>query len=128
MMAQFPAMPLWTDARTARQMLSNDGWKSPDTYCNSFQEITNRPAIYLFFVTNESYQKGFVAYVGMSQNLKQRMSGHEILGELNLGKFWPMRWFKRTGVDRLRDAESKYIRRFNPPWNIIGKRRGVDLS
>ena len=80
-MAEFPNTPPWTDTRATRALLIADGWKSPDTYCNFFQEITDLSAIYLFLLLDDSFERGLVSYVGMSKNLKGRMNGHEILRE-----------------------------------------------
>ncbi len=128
-MAEFPAMPLWTDAQLIRTALVNDGWQSPDTYCKFYRSIIEGSAIYLFMIyDNKTFNDALVAYVGMSADLKQRLSGHEVLQELNVPDYWTMTWFKPTSLGRLRVTELTYIRRFNPPWNIIGRQRGVSLQ
>lgn len=120
---------IWIDAPKIRDLLIDDGWRSPDTYCNYFEPITSDPAVYLFLLHRRGeYDKAFVAYVGMSIKLNQRMRGHPILVELNADDYWPMRWFKPTPKPELRDVERKYITQFNPPWNIVGRPKGVLLS
>lgn len=116
------------DAQEVRAFLINDGWLSPDTYCNCFAPLNNDPAVYLFLLyQREDYREAIVAYVGMSTKLSQRMIGHEVLAELHAPECWPMRWFKPTRAQDLRTVEREYIARFDPPWNIIGRRRGVNL-
>ena len=129
-MAQFPALPLWTDAQKVHGVLVEDGWCSPDTYCNFFAPFIDNSAVYLFLLHRRSddYRTAMVAYVGMSTRLTQRMASHDVLPELYTPDCWPMRWFKPTPAEKLRETERKYIVRFDPPWNIVGQRRGVDLS
>lgn len=110
----------------AQKRLSDDGWVSPDTYSSWFRPIAAIPAVYLFLLHDrQDYLPALVAYVGMSTNLKQRLNGHPILAEVNRPDFWPMRWFKPTKKADLREVESAYIHRFDPPWNIIGRQRGL---
>jgi excinuclease UvrABC nuclease subunit len=66
----------------------------------------------------------FVGYVGMTTQLKSRMSGHEILKAIP-DEFYVMRWFLRTDERELRSVESALIKKYNPPWNISGKARGL---
>lgn len=114
------------DFKTLRDELVSDGWKSPDTYSNEFAEITNKPAVYLFLLFNKwSFEKALVSYVGMSTKLRQRMAGHPILAETNTPDRYSMRWFKPVSACDLRLVESRYIAKFDPPWNIIGRPRGV---
>lgn len=128
-MADFPALPLWTDAHPLKCRLIESGWRSPDTYDNCFSPVTEESAIYLFLLHERQWHsKAFVAYVGMSQNLCRRLSGHEILRVLYQPGFWPQRWFLPTPADNLRSLERRYIEQFDPPWNIVGRKRGVVLQ
>lgn len=121
-MSKTPFMPL----QALRSELVGDGWKTPDTYCNCFSRITNRPAVYLFLLVDRAtYDMGMVAYVGMSKKLSQRLTGHPVLGEIQDTGHWAMRWFKPVGECDLRQVEAKYITQFDPPWNINGRHRGV---
>ena len=107
-------------------MLVDDGWSSPDTHDNFYSPISEIPAIYLFLLHERTfYEKAIVGYVGMSRNLLQRLSSHEVLAEIRCGDFWAMRWFKPTARPELRRTEKEYIAKFDPPWNIIGRQRGI---
>ena len=120
--------PLQDALGEVRSFLIEDGWHSPDTYCNFFSPIASIPSVYLFqLYSSDTYLEALVAYVGMTTNLKQRMSGHEILEELKIPGYWTMRWFKPTCPAQLRDVEREYIARFDPAWNIVGRRRGMVL-
>ena len=131
-MSKAPSMPIssiLTDARALKASLISDGWVSPDTYSREFSAVKRVPAVYLFMLHDaETFINAAVAYVGMTQDLKQRWSGHEVLAQIDHPDYWTMRWFKPTTPENLRDTESGYILKFNPPWNLIGKRLGVDLN
>lgn len=112
-----------------RDYLIADGWKTPDTYSNHFAAIESLSAVYLFLmVSGGSFDSGVVAYVGMSTNLKQRLSAHEIFAQIDRPEVWVMRWFKPVPQASLREVEAAYIAHFNPPWNIIGRPRGMVLQ
>ena len=112
-----------------RDALVSEGWVSPNTYCNYFAEPENFPAVYLFMVVDkETYNQAFIAYAGMSVKLAQRLDGHEIAAELQALNLYCPVWFKPTPQTDLRAFEKVCIRRFVPPWNIIGKPRGVIVS
>ncbi len=118
----------WQNAKSVKTSLLDDGWVSPDTYDGYFTPITDSPAVYLFLQHDaETFERAFFAYVGMSENLKNRMSGHPIFADLWRPGYWPQRWFKAVETDRLREVEVSYIRKFDPPWNVQGRKRGVDL-
>jgi len=120
--------PSFEDAQELRAFLVKDGWKTPDTYDLIYARIPSAPAVYLFTVTDtETWSNGLVAYVGMSRNLRQRLDNHNILPLVMADGFHTMRWFKRVKLEKLRDVERKYISRFDPPWNIVGRKRGVSL-
>ncbi len=119
----------WLDARTTKDNLVCDGWCSPDTYDSFFKPITDGPAVYLFMLHKmETFNEVIIAYVGMSTTLRQRLRGHNILPELSRPGYWPMRWFKPIEKQKLRDIERQYIHKFDPPWNIVGRCRGVTLQ
>ena len=105
-----------------------DGWVSPNTYCNFFAPLIDGSAVYLFLLfKTASYDEAMIAYVGMSTRLTQRIAGHNVLHELHMPGYWPMVWFRPVPDKDLRSVESKYIAAFDPPWNIVGRRRGVPL-
>lgn len=120
--------PIWTNSEEQKCMLRDDGWVSPDTYDNYFESIIDGPAVYLFRVIDTyDYLSSFVGYVGMSERLSQRLSGHEVYREIQRPGVWPQRWFKPTPLAALREVEDGYIKKFDPPWNVQGRVRGVDL-
>ena len=122
-------MNRWAESRKIRFDLVSDGWVSPDTYDSYFTPVTFGPAVYLFLLTDmEIFSSGMVAYVGMSKRLRNRLAAHEILKKIDRPGYWAMRWFKPTPAADLRDIERKYITKFDPPWNIIGRPRGVVLK
>lgn len=119
---------IWRDAIAVKKALAADGWVSPDTYDRYFEPVAEIPAVYLFLLTKEeTFREALVAYVGMSEQLSVRLSGHPVLREIARPGFWPQRWFKPTPQADLRRVESKYITTFDPPWNVQGRTRGVRL-
>jgi hypothetical protein len=116
----------WLDAKETTQILASHGWKSPDTYCQYFEPEGEFSAVYLFAIFEpEQFDRTLIAYVGMSRCLERRWSNHNILPELNASNYWPKRWFKRVPARSLRTVERDLIQKFDPPWNIIGRRRGM---
>ena len=119
----------WVDQQDFTAGLFKDGWGTPNTYCNQFRPLITGPAVYMLLLVNtETYREAMVAYVGMSEKLKQRISGHNILPELDRPGYWAMVWFKPTPKQELRDAEASLILAYDPPWNIQGRRRGMVLQ
>jgi hypothetical protein len=127
-------MPDWRDAQSFKSGLVAEGWLSPDTYCNHFGALEDFPAVYLFLLHRPyadgrpGFDRAIVAYVGMSRRVRTRIASHDMLPRIETPDAWVMRWFKPTPAKALRDTEGHYIGRFNPPWNIIGKTRGVVLQ
>jgi hypothetical protein len=118
----------WTCHRNFTNALVADGWRTPDTYTECFESISDFSAVYmLLLVETEFFRKSMVAYVGMSTQLSRRLSGHPILRELSQTEHWPMRWFKPVPRSDLREVEAHYIRTLDPPWNLSGRRRGAFL-
>lgn len=110
-----------------RHALIADHWLTPDTYCNAYSEFIDGPAVYLFATCDrrEDVANPIVAYVGMSTRLVRRIAKHNIRPMINGPHIWISCWFKPTPVDSLREEERRYIQKFNPAWNIIGKVRGA---
>ena len=109
-----------------RQNLIDDGWVTPNTYCNSFEKVTNISAVYLLMLAEKlTADESLIAYVGMSKKLLNRVSNHNILPQLRELDYFVSTWFKPVDVSDLRGVEQFYIEKFNPPWNIIGKKRGI---
>ena len=120
--------PKWRSSISLTKKLSEDGWRSPDSYSNDYKSLIDGPAVYLFMLyETETYRKAFVAYVGMSANLKIRMQGHNILPMLRQEGYWVKRWFKQVNEVELRKVEADLIASISPPWNVQGRTRGVYL-
>lgn len=109
-----------------RDQILSEGWLSPDTYSNSYAEIENIPAVYLFLMI-EPYRmvEAMVGYVGMSRRLKSRISGHRIRPQLVRSGYIVQTWFRPVEIERLRAVEAEVIIQYDPHWNIAGRRRGV---
>lgn len=120
----------WSEAGQIKAELVGDGWRTPDTYDTHFNGEIDCSAVYLFllFDIEKFFQTAFIAYVGMSSHLRHRWYGHNILPELEQPGVYAQRWFKPTPESDLRLVESQYIKRFDPPWNIAGRVRGVCLK
>ena len=121
----------WKPSASMRNALVNDGWLTPNTYCNFFDVPGDFPAVYLFSIRKSDefispdFDKYLIAYVGMSTRLSERLSGHPVKRELRDANYYVMTWFKRIDAEKLRDVESELILKFDPPWNIVGRVRGI---
>ena len=127
----------WKKAKAAfqklRASLVEDGWRTPDCYSNLFEVVPDGPGVYLLLAINRYFHdNGFVAYVGMSKRLVRRIgpfnpnsTRHPTAKEIEKTGLWPQRWIKRVQGRPLRDWERFYIAKYNPPYNIIGRQRGV---
>ena len=115
--------------QSLRKSLEDEGWRTPQTYCNRFAEAGDFPAVYMFMLVDQwDYSVARPAYVGMSTRLAQRWSGHEISRQLDEQSLWVQKWFLETPKQELREAESTLIKKFGLPWNIVGRQRGVQLA
>lgn len=122
-------LPYYKAYQELRASLVADGWRTPNTYCSIFAPIEDIPAVYAFLAIQDfTFDHALVAYVGMSKNLKARMSSHEIIPQISGQGHWVTTWFKPTPVHILRDTERQYIQQFDPPWNIACRKRGVTLQ
>lgn len=114
-----------------RADLVRDGWKTPDTYGGEFAEIPSEPGVYLLAVVDTSLSdenpdiSGFVAYVGMSRNLIKRLTCHPVRAKLNKLDLYCQAWFKPEQELELRETERKFIRAYDPPFNLSGKAVGL---
>lgn len=115
-----------TQLKRLQSCLFEDGWRTPNTYGNDFAMPEREPGVYLFLMGRDLwFHDGLVAYVGMSRNLVQRLSAHPTRAEIDSAAAWVSTWFKTVPVCDLRNVERQYIRQFDPPWNIIGRKRGM---
>lgn len=114
------------DYQLLRSCLEEFNWKTPESYCNAFADAGDFSAVYLFLMVDSvNFKRCLPAYVGMSTRLSQRWSGHNIIPELKFNQIWVQRWFLKVPTPDLRAVESRYIQTLNPPWNIVGRSRGV---
>lgn len=114
---------------TFQKAMIAEGWKTPNTYGNEYATIENEPAVYVFVAVDDyDFLRSFVGYAGMSVKLRQRLTGHPVKAELDDLGLYVTTWFKPTLASDLREFERACIQRFVPPWNIIGKPRGLVMS
>jgi hypothetical protein len=118
-------MAEWINSHEVNCRLSREGWLTPDSYSKEFSPLPQGPAVYLFALFRDDFTDCLVAYVGMSSNLQQRMSRHEVLAEIKKCAGFVKRWFRPTPAEILRVRERELIAAFDPPWNIIGRKKGV---
>jgi len=124
----FVMIDMYEDHQTIRKQLIFDGWKTPNTYCNAYQDLRDIPAVYLFLLVEKPfYERCLIGYVGMSTRLKQRIQKHSIKRELDKTPYFVITCFARTTKDRLRQIETQLIQSLDPPWNISGRKRGLAL-
>ena len=110
------------------QFVSN-GWRTPDTYVSDeFECIPDASGIYILVATNfDRFSCPIperVAYVGQATRLVFRLRGHPVCRSLCGPRCHVSRWFKCFPLNQLRDVERQYIRLFDPPYNLQGRKRG----
>ena len=117
--------------------LEQDGWLTPDTYSTNYARFPDTSGVYIFLYSDLDLAKirleaERVLYVGMSLSIAQRQIGHEVYGSicddiyaLKGGYFHCSRWFKQVAEDRLRTEEARLIRYYDPPYNLIHRRKGL---
>jgi excinuclease UvrABC nuclease subunit len=103
-------------------------WLTPNTYDHNFAEPSGS-GIYLLCQRKIWYDHSGkvrfkILYVGMSKNLRLRIEGHSVLSELR-ESFEDVVVFFRNYPGELRKLERDFIQKFNPPYNIIGRKRGI---
>lgn len=125
---------IWVESCGFRKSLVSKGWKTPNTYDNCFAYPTDGSAVYLFLLHGwdhkydlHDFDKCLVAYVGMSRQLSKRWSKHPTLREIEGSGRYVQKWFLPTEARSLRTDELDLIQKFNPPWNIQGRKRGLLL-
>jgi hypothetical protein len=106
--------------------IEREGWRSPNAYCAAFDCLDDFPSVYLFSAIDPmGFKRGVVGYVGMSKRLATRISGHPIRPLIEKTGLYVQTWFKPCPIDQLREVERELIKRFDPPWNIAGRNRGI---
>ena len=100
-----------------------DGWKTPDTYTNSYSQLPKKSGVYIFLRRDIDQKKeDKILYVGMSISISKRIESHNIIP---LIKDFFQIWFKEYPKEQIREIERELIKKYNPPFNIIGRERGV---
>lgn len=102
-------------------------WQSPDSYCENFSALPNASGIYLLVSCEIDFEtiRHRVLYVGKSRNIYKRLKCHEMLPVLWERFRYIQRYFRRYPTPRIDDLERKFIRGFNPPYNIVHRIRGL---
>lgn len=106
-----------------------ESWETPNCYSNQFAYLPNGPGVYLLVLATirDGILDHQILYVGMSRNVAKRLKGHEVkrLCERDFRGDFIKVYFKRCPEPFLRLREQKLIERFNPPYNLQHRRRGV---
>lgn len=112
-------------------------WFTPNSYCDNFRELPSGPGIYLLvWRAMSSPTKNYkfdIMYVGMSKNIRARINGHptkrliesQVAKQSHDYKFSQVSVYFQPCCDKLRDLERFFIQTFNPPFNLIGLKRGI---
>ena len=103
--------------------LSADGWLTPDTYAGWFETLPAVSGVYLLLCFDGNSIPLGVGYVGCAKNLRQRLSNHDVIRRMMVDGLSPQRWFKTVPAQYIREVEKSYILRFDPAYNIIGRRQ-----
>ena len=126
-------MANWNCAKALTSNLADLGWKTPDTYGREFDVPERKSAVYIFILYAmdddglPDYGRAIVAYVGMSTRLKTRWQSHDVYADLVSSGHYVQRWFCHKKKSEIRSEELGLIRRYDPPWNIQGRARGIAL-
>lgn len=117
--------------------LKSEGWLKNWGYCNDYEILPETSGIYCIAVIDfdyckTSHLKPYVAYVGKSTNLLQRISSHEVLGELRekLSSFsFAFVYFMNSPKDKIDELEKLFIRKYDPPYNLIHRiKRPLEIA
>ena len=126
-MKHLPVLNIQTNETQFKRELGLCGWRCADSYARYFDTVPEAPGVYLLIAYDfDNGRPPFVAYAGMSLCLARRLGlGHEIINQITDDKFWPQRWFCQFGGNEIRAIERAIILTLNPPYNIIGRKRGI---
>ena len=111
--------------RRLAQELPKLGWSTPNSYSDSYRAVGNFAGVYFF--SDFDFYEGWarVLYIGQSRNVKTRWARHLTLREIEKSHTSVCKWFLPLESKTLRESERFLISELNPPFNIIGRRRGV---
>ncbi len=102
-----------------------NGWKTPNAYSNKwYGEPPNSPGLYVFVFCgsiqdffDRKRQPNIALYVGMSKNLRNRLTAHPIAAKLRERFDYFQVYFKESD-ENLLGQEKSLIQKYNPPYNI----------
>jgi|GEM_PF-2339160 len=110
-----------------------EGWQTPHTYSNHFAPIPDAAGVYALVVFPDFLEfkaPPVIGYVGKSRHLCRRLAGHPVVRLIT--KEDPdcivQQWFLELAADRITTAEVDLIRRFNPPYNLQHRCRGLHVA
>lgn len=108
-----------------------ESWRTPNCYSNKYDSLPKSAGVYLLvaaYHTDQGLLAHDVVYVGMSRNIFNRFKQHEVKKacELHYGRRVHIKvYFKRCSANALRRKERNLIKKFNPPFNLQHRVRGV---
>jgi excinuclease UvrABC nuclease subunit len=119
-----------TEVESLEEILKHeDGWRTPNSYSHHYAPIPNGSGVYILGGSiNKTYcedKKEKVLYVGMSTILCNRIRGHSVIKEIEEINMYVRVFFKSYHSSIIRKEEGELIKKYNPPYNIIGKIRGI---
>lgn len=103
-----------------------NGWFTERCYSSErFAPIPKGPGLYALLDFDVSSQPltWRVLYIGMSKNIRRRLRTHAIFAELN--KVIDVFVYFKPLNENLRTTERGLIKKFNPPYNIQHRQRGL---
>lgn len=101
------------DEKIIRKVLN---WHSPNVYGKNFAALPTSPGVYVLIAHKCQKDNGFIAYIGSSANLHNRLKNHEVYKKIS-ALFWNVRiFFKKTS--NFKQVERCLIRKCLPEYNI----------
>ena len=101
-----------------------NGWRTPNSYSNDYEEIPPEAGIYVLVNIDKSTNNEKILYVGMSKNLKNRLNSHQLRKRLENEFDFIHIFFIRKNAQILRKEEKNIIKKYNPPYNLQHRCRG----
>jgi excinuclease UvrABC nuclease subunit len=107
-----------------------EGWKTPDCYSNAYAPLPHTSGVYLLVLATmkDGLLDHEIVYIGQSRNIAKRLTGHNIkklCQEYYGPKAFIKVYFKHYANGLLRRRERRLIQRFNPPFNLQHRTRGI---
>lgn len=123
----------------ARDLIDTDdlvtaGWRTPSTYDNRDYGCPQPlPGIYLFAVfpppLYHPEAHALIAYVGKSLKISRRIAQHSVLRAIlaEAPEAYVQPWFQHLPAEHIGEVEVEAIKKYNPPFNIQHRRRGLSV-